>query len=110
MIMKSKLSDRGTMFSVVFYGQQDELASACSKASNFIYMFHDMDTDWHYHVILQYSNARSCSAVQKDFLSFSNCFVELLRGLNGCLEYLTHENEKDKYHYSRTRLKSSSFH
>lgn len=108
MTIKSKPSDRGTLFSVVFYGQEDEILRAVQKSYHYAYILHDMDIDFHYHIIVNYSNARSCSAVQKDFKSYQNCFVECVRGLNGCIDYLTHEFEKDKYHYSKSRLKADS--
>lgn len=107
MITKPKKNDRGTLFHITFYGQLDELLCALQKTKHYVYCFHDMDeVDYHYHVIAQYYNARTCSAVMRDFISRSNCFVEVVYGLCGLFDYLTHENETDKYHYSRDRLKS----
>lgn len=107
---KSKLSDRGQFFNVVFYGQEEELLFALDKAQHYAYIYHQFDDeDPHYQAIIRYTYQRTISAVLKDFVSYSNCFVELLNGLQGSLDYLTHKNDPDKYQYSEDRIVYDEF-
>lgn len=109
MITKPKSNDRGTLFSCVFYGQFDELQFVLMKSKHYVYILHDMeDTDPHYHIVIQFHNQRTITAVVKDFVSRANVQVELVRGLSGTIDYLTHENNPEKYQYSRDRLRSDS--
>ena len=107
---KSKLSDRGQFFTVVFYCQLDELKRAIARAEQYAFIFHDKDEeDYHYHLLLRYTYQRTVSAVMRDFVSYSNVFVEVLRDIQGSLDYLTHANDPEKYQYSTERIIYSEF-
>lgn len=107
---KSKLSDRGLFFNVAFYGQFDEVERALLKAQHYAYIFHNQDEeDEHYHLLIRYTYQRTVSAVLKDFVSYSNCFVELLNSPIGSLDYLTHSNNPEKYQYSEDRIVFDEF-
>lgn len=105
----NNLKVRGIWFDCVFYGQEDELLRALLNAQQYCYILHNQDDeDDHYHIILNYSCQRTVSAVLRDFVSYSNCFVEKLVSIPGSFEYLTHENDPDKYHYNLDRVVYSS--
>lgn len=106
--MASKLSERGLIFNIVFYGQLDELETALDKMARYAYILHDMDEDDpHYTILACYPYQRTVSAVIKDFVSYSNVIVEVCRGFCGSFEYLTHSNDPNKYQYSKDRIKSN---
>lgn len=102
---KSSLKSRGTIFYIVFYGQQDELDYALSKSLEWTYIFHSLDDeDPHFHCILKYQYQRTVTAVIKDFISRSNVFVECCASIPGSFEYFTHANDPDKYQYNSDRV------
>ena len=100
------LKHRDTWWFAETYLQENEFQYALSKASHWAYIFHDQDDNVpHYHVLLHYENARSGSAVLKDFVGYQNTFVKRCEhGAVVCYEYLTHKNDPDKYQYNADRI------
>lgn len=101
----SDLCSRGQYFYIVFYGQYDELERALDRCQHYAFILHNQDDeDDHYHILARYVYQRTVSAVLKDFVSYSNCFVEVLKDIQGSFDYLTHSNQPDKYQYSQDRI------
>lgn len=102
----SFLKKREVWWFVETYLPESDIQYALSKATHWAYIYHDMDNNEpHFHVLLHYDNARSGNAVLRDFVGWQNTFIE--RCHNGpvvCYEYLTHQNDPDKYQYSSERI------
>lgn len=78
---------------------------------HYAYAYHDKDdNEPHTHIILLWHNGMSTSALKKRFKRFTdqNTLVEVLLDKTACYQYLTHENDDDKYHYDIGIIKSDS--
>lgn len=69
---------------------------------------HDKDAaDLHHHIVIRTHSAWSCSAISKwfkDTETGQNTFAEFVHDAEGIIDYLTHENEVGKYHYSKDEI------
>ena len=74
----------------------------------YAYILHDKDSDTqpHYHFYIEFPNPRNFSSVAQDIEVPTN-FLQKVIDKTGILTYLTHENEKNKYHYSREDIKTN---
>lgn len=119
---------RSRSFCIVLYPEDDKhkyLLDWLSAFRKVVYILHDKDrylksdvdgvkvTDdmvgslkkAHYHVVINYDNARSLKSVQKEFTDFynfgtdrtSNFHVEPVSDLRSYIEYLTHSDLKSQY-------------
>lgn len=98
------------------------------NVNNYAYIVHDKDVydedvyddngnvlhkkgdlkEKHIHFVVTFRSARTWSAVVKDFAEYEqNTRVEVVRDLESCLRYLTHDGEENKYKYGREFVKSS---
>lgn len=76
---------------------------------------HDLDVDEdgvlkkpHVHFVCNFPNARSFSGIAKE-LGVSEATVNRCNSLWGAWQYLTHEQNPDKYHYSRNIIGTHNF-
>ncbi len=70
--------------------------------SKWAYIIHDKDTSAehkHLHCVLIFENPRSLKSIAND-LNLPLPMVQKVWSKKGILDYLTHENSPDKYHYS----------
>lgn len=71
--------------------------------SRFAMIYHDKDEgkEPHWHVLVVYHNARTFTAVKKDFENRSqNTLIEQCIELDSAFDYLTHARNPEKYQYS----------
>jgi hypothetical protein len=107
--MNTTKNIRTRNFSLVTYVSMADIENYCKlpHVKNYAYILHDKDIkedgslkEPHIHVVLSYHNARTRSAVLADFKDFSqNTLVEECIELEGCLDYLTHKRNPDKFQY-----------
>lgn len=71
-------------------------------------MKHDQDeADPHCHIVLRTHSALTCAQVCnwfKDDETGQNAFAEFVHDRAGIIDYLTHENDPDKHHYSKADI------
>lgn len=111
--------DRFYNFSVVTYLEESVFLPFLQNMPNlkhYAYAFHDRDIDEngklkesHTHILLLFSNNRTISSVCKAFPRGQNTFAQPLFDKCKAFEYLTHENDEDKYHYPKSIIKSDCF-
>lgn len=78
---------------------------------HYAYAFHDKDdNEPHFHVIILWYNAITMTACKRRFGRFTdqNTFAEVLEDRGKCYEYLTHKNDKDKFHYDISIVKADN--
>lgn len=70
---------------------------------NYSLMLHDKDNEEqpHYHLVLNYKNARTFEQIQKKFLG---AHIELLASMYLSCRYLLHLDDKDKHQYDLSEL------
>lgn len=101
---------RSRKFGLVTYIQDTaEVLSLLMKKQNSIRAFalikHDKDeADPHHHIVIRTHCTWTCPQVAnwfKDNVEKQNTFAQFVLDDDGIIDYLTHENEEDKYHYSK---------
>lgn len=110
------LKKRNVWWFAETYLEPCEFEYALSKATHWAYIYHDKDVsadgrlkEPHYHILLHYDNSRTGFAVLRDFVGRQNTFVKDVYKNSSpviCYEYLTHDNDVDKYHYSKANIVS----
>lgn len=79
-----------------------ELINRVKQCPKFAYIKHDKDIEAdgvHYHFYIEFPNPRSFGAVAND-LGIPVTSLQKVLNKRGILEYLTHKNEPNKFHYS----------
>lgn len=79
-----------------------KLIDQVKQCPKFAYIKHDKDITEdgvHYHFYIEFPNPRSFNAVAND-LGIPVTSLQKVLNKRGILEYLTHKNETNKYHYS----------
>lgn len=105
----SKLRSRTVTISV-----KQDITSLIEQYGKYAWILHDKDTnketgeliDPHYHIYLEFPNARSLDAVANE-LGIAPNFVEIVRDKKGILNYLTHNNNPEKYQYDISEVHSN---
>lgn len=59
----------------------------------------------HYHVIINYGNSTTYNNIVNLFSEFGVKHAEKVVSLSGLFNYLTHESNKNKFHYNRDDIK-----
>lgn len=74
----------------------------------YAWILHDKDKteNKHYHYVLIFPNPRSLKSLASD-LNLPYIMVEKVRSKKGMLDYLTHENNKEKHHYSLSEIEAN---
>lgn len=107
------LKCRRSWWDIITYLQESEFQYALSKATHWAYIYHDCDVndngelkEPHWHILLNFDNARSGNAVLKDFVGYQNTRAYNMDETSPIerYEYLTHLNDPDKYQYSSSRI------
>lgn len=83
----------------------DRVIKIVVQYPKYAYIKHDKDkdTEEHYHYYVEFNNPRFLSAVALE-LGIPDNMLEQVYSKKGILEYLTHENQPDKYHYSKDEI------
>lgn len=106
----SKTSSKSRYFALVSYRTDtEELIKILQSKQNtsvraYALIKHDKDeNDSHHHIVIRTHSTWTCSQIAKWFMDDSeqNTFCQIVRDRTGIVDYLTHENEKDKYHYDK---------
>lgn len=86
----------------------DRIIKIVERYPKFAYIKHDKDQDaeTHYHYYIEFPNPRSLDSVARELKIPSN-MLEAVYSKKGILEYLTHENQPDKYHYDKSEIISN---
>lgn len=78
----------------------ERIIKIVEKYPKFAYIKHDQDEgETHYHYYIEFNSPRYLSAVASE-LGIPENMIEQIYSKKGILEYLTHENQPDKHHYS----------
>lgn len=105
-------------FNLVIYEDDERFKEQFESIQNekeAIWIRHDKDIDdegnlkkSHYHVVLKLKNACTISALAKR-INVDDHMIEMVKkSLNGCLKYLIHYGNDDKFQYSKEEVKSNS--
>lgn len=102
-------------FFFVCYPESCDIDSSIisSGADKYAYILHDADVDdngtpkkLHYHVYIEYKNARQPSTISKNFNIAENN-IEYCKSTRGCIRYLVHMNHKEKHQYNKELIESN---
>ena len=82
-----------------YYELKSILVNNGSTFKHYAYIMHDKDNEEqpHYHLCLEYKNARTFTQVK---LMFEGAHIEEMEYKNMSYQYLIHKNDPDKYQYS----------
>lgn len=98
-------------FAVMTYLDEERIIKIIQSMSikHYAYAYHDKDNNEpHYHVLLRLNNPTSAKSIKSKFTKAGkgadngidvNSMVQYARDFGDLGEYLTHENQPDKYHY-----------
>ena len=85
-----------------------------AQETSIIYIRHDKDIDDegndkkpHYHFVLKLKNACTISALSKRVGVSENMIEPVKKSMNGCLRYLVHYGNDDKFQYNPEDVKSN---
>lgn len=104
------MKDKFRLFEMILYIDSksydiNEVLKNIRGERYYAYSIHDSDLDDtghikkpHYHVIVRFDNARTCSGVAKLF-GIPNNFVNHIRNERSYVRYLIHFDDKEKYQY-----------
>lgn len=101
--MKNQAPKKHRHFSMTTYVSLETIQEYVKKEciEKYAYILHDKDeSEPHYHLVVSYKNPRTWEGVKKDFADYEeNTLVEVVKSLDGVLDYLTHKNQPDKFQY-----------
>lgn len=85
----------------------DHVKKLCEH-EKYAYICHDKDvsTHKHYHYVLMFESPRSFKSIAND-LELPVTMLEKVYSKKGILDYLTHENDPNKHHYSIDEITSN---
>lgn len=109
--------ERNRNWCLITYHSEDTIKAVLSVNKNrirhYAYILHDRDTkedgspqEVHYHVLLQFNNPLSLSAVRNLFPKEQNTLGQAMRDKADCFVYLDHSDCPDKFHYDHALIKS----
>lgn len=94
-------ADKFKYFTIVLYPDDvrcSELLEHITSNYKYKYILHDKDDNKpHYHVVWEVPSPRSLDSLKKEL---NVDYLENVRTIKKMIEYLTHENSQDKFHYS----------
>lgn len=85
---------------------QKHIKEYYDKSAKWAWICHDKDKSAghkHFHYILMFDSPRSFSSIAND-LEIPVTMLEKVYSKKGILDYLTHENDPNKYHYSLSEV------
>ena len=88
--------------------ENERIIKIVEKYPKYAYIKHDKDSDaeTHYHYYVEFPNPRSLDSVARELKIPAN-MLEAVYSKKGILEYLTHENQPDKFHYDKSEIVSN---
>ena len=100
---------RARQFFIRTYLNPDEFEPIIKAARNWAYILHDKDGgEPHYHIIAVFKNARSEGGIKATIPNTQQTRIEIVKnGIEACYRYLTHEDNPEKYHYSKDEIQSN---
>lgn len=109
-IMSDKQNQRAHNFACITYHTEEVINAVLTANSraikHYAFICHDKDLnekgelkERHFHVILQFYNARTVSAVRKMFPSEQNSLAQIVFDKSAMFAYLTHEDKPEKMQY-----------
>lgn len=100
---------RARQFFIRTYLNPDEFEPIIKAAKNWAYILHDKDGgEPHYHIIAVFKNARTEDGIRATIPSTQQSRIEIVKnGIEACYRYLTHEDNPEKYHYSKDEIISN---
>lgn len=98
-LMASSIKRQFYTFALSDMKQCKRVIKLVEQYPKYAYILHDEDKGAdHYHFYVEFTNPRHLSAVAKE-LKIPENMIEIVRNKKAILEYLTHKNDPDKYHY-----------
>lgn len=108
--------DKDRKFYIMSYLSKEQIEQVISEKQNQIkaiaYAFHDKDdNEPHFHILLYCYSKHTISGIAKWFNRSAfvddkgmniNTFVEFSLSVKGSFNYLTHEDDEDKFHYDQS--------
>ena len=93
---------------------QQDITGVVESYEKYAWILHDKDIDEdtgelkapHYHIFLEFRNARYLSGLAAELGVASN-FIEVCRNKTGSQLYLTHKKDPDKYQYDDSEVHSN---
>lgn len=109
--------ERNRNWCLITYHSEDTIRAVLfankSRIRHYAYILHDKDTkedgspqEVHFHILLQFNNALSLSAVRNLFPKEQNTLGQAMRDKADCFVYLDHSDCPDKFHYDHRSIKS----
>ncbi len=109
---KKMSAKKSRFFACVSYITDTDIILNCiqlksNSVRSFAVIKHDKDdADTHHHMVIRTNSTWTCPQVAKWFKDENgqNTFVQPVIDRNGIIEYLTHENEENKYKYDKADI------
>lgn len=102
MLMSNQAKHR--IYTFALTRDNDRVRKIVEKFPKFAYIKHDKDdTEEHYHYYVEFPNPRSISGVAKT-LMIPDHMIEIVYSKKNMLQYLTHENDPQKFHYDKSDI------
>lgn len=107
--MPNKHKARARQFFIRTYLKPEEFEPITKAAKNWAYILHDKDGgEPHYHIIAVFKNARTEDGIRAIIPNTQQTRIEIIKnGIEACYRYLTHEDNPEKYHYSKDEIQSN---
>lgn len=85
----------------------DRIIRIVKRYPKYAFICHDKDEgETHYHYYIEFPNPRSLDSVASELKIPSN-MIEQVYNKKGILQYLTHQNESNKFHYDISEVESN---
>lgn len=111
----SKGPSRFYTLSLISYATEEEIWGLLQHAKHWCYAFHDKDVkedgtpkEPHWHIVCTFAREKSCAWARKQIASATgqNTLAQPIQhDLADTVEYLWHQNDSDKFQYSRDIVK-----
>lgn len=101
--------DRFYRWSLVIYGNEEDVLKVCRASQHYAYILHDKDKkEPHWHLVCTFKIWKSLSSIKSIIDNGQNVLGEEIHDKQAAYRYLTHKDNPEKYQYEEEDVKSDN--
>lgn len=99
--------DRFYRWSLVVYGNEEDVLKVCRVSQHYAYILHDKEEkEMHWHLLCTFKVWKSLASIKSIIDNGQNVLGEEIHDKQAAFRYLTHKDNPEKYQYDEELIKS----
>nr|DAP12887.1 MAG TPA: Plasmid like replication protein [Inoviridae sp.] len=101
--------DRFYRWSLVIYGNEEDVLKVCRVSQHYAYILHDKEEkEPHWHLLCTFKVWKSLASIKSIIDNGQNVLGEEIHDKQAAFRYLTHKDNPEKYQYEEEDVKSDN--